>query len=102
MLRSNPDRSKNREFPTPGAAMPRATVDIWQYCDRGESLAKSLRGTTSDSIDLERALEECCKLIPGYVFFYHQLSWKKDSPTSILNLLTETTQVNDARACFCQ
>ena len=28
-------------------------------------------------------------MLPGYVFFYHQLSWKKDSPTSILNLLSK-------------
>ena len=67
--------------------MPMSTLDLWQYSDRGKSLARCLRGTTSDSIDAMIALEECCGLIPGYIFFNHQHSWKKNMPTNIINLM---------------
>ena len=67
--------------------MQKPTVDLWQYSDRGKAFAQSLKGVTSDTIDPLIALEEVCGLLPGYVFFYHQHTWKKNMPTSIINLM---------------
>ena len=84
---SNPTHRSHRDLPTPGQGMQKPTVDLWQYSDRGKAFAQSLKGVTSDTIDPLIALEEVCGLLPGYVFFYHQHTWKKNMPTSIINLM---------------